>query len=158
MKIDKHILAQRMNVFQRVCAEHAFRATPQRLAIYRELARSADHPSAEAVHKRVVRHLPTVTLDTVYRTLAKLEEIGLVARVSVVGSFMRFEVNAEHHHHFVCRRCGVIHDVFLGEVDHARFAGDLPKGCVADWVQVELRGKCPKCAAVNKETAAPSSA
>jgi Fur family peroxide stress response transcriptional regulator len=145
MKVDKNSYDQRMLAFHRVCAEKAFRVTPQRLEIYRELARAGDHPSAEALHKRVVRRLPTVTLDTVYRTLAKLEEIGLVDRVSVVGSFMRFEANDAHHHHFVCRRCGVIHDVFLKKMDHAKFENDLPAGCVADWVQVELRGTCPKC-------------
>ena len=64
-------------------------------------------------------------------------------RVSVVGNFMRFEVNTAHHHHFVCRRCGAIHDVFLKEVEQSKFASDLPPGCVADWVQVELRGTSP---------------
>ena len=145
MKVEKQTYQNRMNLFQRVCGERGFRVTPQRLETYSELARSVDHPSAETIHKRVRKRLPMVTLDTVYRTLGKLEELGLAIQVSVVASTMRFEANTDHHHHFVCRKCGAILDLSSPKLDRLRFAHVLPEGYKADWAQVELRGLCPKC-------------
>lgn len=145
MKPDDAMVERRMAVFEDVCRRTKLRATPQRLEVFRELARSSDHPSAEAVHKRVRERLPTITLDTVYRTLATLEKSGLVVRVSVVGSSARFEANTEHHHHFVCRECGFILDVYSERLDRVMSDSELPKGYHIDWAQVELRGTCPKC-------------
>jgi len=143
-----------MAAFEQTCRRIGLRATPQRLEVYRELARSGDHPSAEAIHRRVRERLPTMTLDTVYRTLGTLEKVGLVVRVSVVGSSARFEANTTHHHHFVCRKCGFILDVYSRKLDRAMSSSDLPDGYDIDWAQVELRGTCPKC--VNPDSARPA--
>ena len=45
------------------------RVTHQRLEIFREVASSTAHPDAETVFRGVRDRLPTVSLDTVYRTL-----------------------------------------------------------------------------------------
>jgi len=97
------------------------------------------------LHKRVVRRLPAMTLDTVYRTLGTLEEIGLAERLGIVGNSARFEANMTPHHHFVCKRCGNILDVYSGRIDQTGIEQDLPNGCQLHSSQVELRGLCPKC-------------
>jgi hypothetical protein len=53
--------------------------TAQRLEIFRELAATADHPDAETLFRAVQARLPTVSLDTVYRTLWMLHDLGLVS-------------------------------------------------------------------------------
>ena len=145
MIVTKELYEKRMAVFHKICHTEKLRVTPQRLEVFSELARSGDHPSAETLYQRIAKRLPTITLDTVYRSLGKLEEVGLVLRVSVVASAMRYEVNTEHHHHFVCRKCGAILDLHSAELDAVQAVADLPEAYQADWAQVELRGLCASC-------------
>ena len=53
--------------------------TAQRLEIFKELAGTDQHPDAEAVFKGVKKRMPTVSLDTVYRTLWMLRDLGLLS-------------------------------------------------------------------------------
>ncbi len=146
MKIDKAGLDAKMAAFRALCGETGLRVTHQRQEVYRELARAADHPSAEMLHKRVTRRIPTMTLDTVYRTLGTLEEIGLVERMGVIGNSARFEANLTAHHHFVCKGCGHILDVYSERLDRAGLEQELPKGARLHSARVELRGLCQTCA------------
>ena len=85
------------------------RVTRQRAAIARVLSEAQDHPDATEVHARARDVEPTVSLATVYRTLAALAERGVVARLAFEGSPARFETaDAPHHDHIV--------DVDTGEV------------------------------------------
>ena len=89
MNAQSEIYKQRMAAFHRICRLKDVRITPQRLEVFSTLARTNEHPSAEFIHRQVVKRLPTITLDTVYRTLGTLEKEGLVFRVSVVGNTQR---------------------------------------------------------------------
>ena len=84
--------------------------THQRLEIFREVLASREHPDAEAVYRGVKRRLPTVSLDTVYRTLALLGELGFVTTLGPRRESVRYDANLGHHHHFVCERCGLARD------------------------------------------------
>ena len=46
--------------FKDKCAEHNLKITPQRVIIYEELSKSKDHPSADAIYKRVRKTLPNI--------------------------------------------------------------------------------------------------
>jgi len=146
MQVDNATFQERMARFHEVCRGRGLRITAQRLEVFSALARCTDHPSAETLYRRVHKRVPGITLDTVYRTMEKLEEVGLVLRVSVVGNRMRFEANLDRHHHFVCRGCGVILDVYSAELDQLRLPEKLSAGYVVERSQVELRGVCPRCA------------
>ena len=54
--------------------------------------------------------MPTVSLDTVYRTLWKLRDLGLVKTLGPNRDAVRFDANLEGHHHYVCVRCGLVRD------------------------------------------------
>jgi Fur family peroxide stress response transcriptional regulator len=125
--------------------DSGLRMTHQRLEIYRELARAKDHPSAEAIYKRVQDRLPTISLDTVYRTLATFEDSGLITRVQVSDDHGRFDGDRSPHHHMVCIRCKKIVDFGWDSFD----AADLPIktenwGRVIDR-HVVVRGVCNSC-------------
>ncbi|MEM8665622.1 MAG: Fur family transcriptional regulator [Pseudomonadota bacterium] len=87
--------------------EHALRAdgvriTRQRAAILKVLALAEDHPDATELHKRAREVDESVSLATVYRTLAALEEQGIVHRHSFEGTPARFETaEAAHHDHII---------------------------------------------------------
>ena len=78
MKPTKQDIEQRMARFNETCRNSGAKLTHQRMEIFREVAQSTDHPDVEKVYQGVRRRMPTVSLDTVYRTLGWLKELGLI--------------------------------------------------------------------------------
>jgi len=144
--IDTRNVKDRMDAFVNACRRNGLRLTHQRLEIYRELAVAKDHPSAEMIYTRVRRRMPTISLDTVYRTLASLEVHQLIARVGAATSSARFESNPHPHDHFLCVQCGEIRDVFAAESQRAALIQAVPENYRVHSSHVELRGLCPNCA------------
>ena len=97
--------------------ESGLRCTPQRLEIYRLLREATDHPAAESLHDALVGRMPTVSRDTVYRTLAVLEEAGLVRKIYTLDGRCRYEPDPRPHHHFICTKCNRIQDFVWHEFD-----------------------------------------
>src|SRR5256884_781090 len=100
-----------MDAFVARCRTAGLAVTPQRLAIFRRLAATDRHPSAEELHAAVRREMPTLSLATVYKTLDALAGIGAVRPVSRLGARGRWDANLEPHHHLVCTSCGAVTDV-----------------------------------------------
>ncbi len=86
-----------------------YRLTRQREAIFEVLARQPRvHFTAQEIHD-VTREKHQMGLSTVYRTLAILEEIGLIRKLDVGDGVSRYEFDggdASPHCHLVCLRCG----------------------------------------------------
>ena len=141
----KPALKDQLVAFEQACREKDLRLTPQRLEIFRELAGAHDHPSAEILHQRLLKRMPTLSLDTVYRTLGTLAQNGLISRVETVESQARFEVADERHHHLICEKCKEIIDFQWQEIDGA----ELPQE-IASWGKINRKnlvvyGICQKC-------------
>ncbi len=130
----------------RVLRDERLRLTHQRLEIIREMAGTDEHPDVERVYARVRTRVPTISLDTVYRTLATLACHGLVGRVAVTTGPVRYDANVARHHHFVCTRCGSVRDVFDPTLDAVRAPGSALALGVVESVDVQLRGACKECA------------
>lgn len=135
----------RMQAFREMCKRRGLRITPQRTEVFREVARTDEHPSADVVMKRVRRRVPNISLDTVYRILYRLEDEGLISRVQVSSDRLRFDANSDRHHHFVCSRCGMIRDFNSADVDRM----PLPDK-VQSWGRIEdrhlqIHGVCQDC-------------
>jgi len=88
------------------------RATPQRTAILAALMAQRSYVTARDLHsglRRVQRHLG---LATVYRTLELLVECGLAESFPQPNNELRYAFcSAQHHHHLVCTRCGLVAEV-----------------------------------------------
>ncbi len=54
--------------------------------------------------------MPTVSRDRVYRTLWKLQELGLITTLGARRTTVRFDANLDPHLHYVCTRCGLTWD------------------------------------------------
>jgi Fur family peroxide stress response transcriptional regulator len=121
------------------------KATHQRLAIFREIVRSGDHPDAETLYRAVRRTLPTVSLDTVYRTLRLLVDLGLVEALSLPSPRTRFDANSRAHHHFYCLRCGAILDFQSEAFDRLAAPETLKSLGKVSKIQVEVKGLCARC-------------
>lgn len=122
--------------------------THQRMEIFRELATACDHPSAEILHQRLKTKMPTLSLDTIYRTLATLEQCGLVKRVQTLESQAHFEVTTPSHHHLICERCGRINDFAWEYFDRVSLPEEVLGWGEINQRTVTLSGVCKNCRAL----------
>jgi Fur family peroxide stress response transcriptional regulator len=146
VKVEGSELTRRIEHFKETAGKAGIKLTHQRLEIFREVAASLDHPSAEAVLKALRPRMPTLSLDTVYRTLWLLSDLGLVSTLGPRRESVRFDANLARHHHYVCVRCGLARDFESAALDALR----IPKSVAAfggiHTTRVEVRGVCRRCA------------
>jgi len=145
MKVDRREVELRLLRFRDAARAAGIKLTHQRLEIFREVAASIEHPAAEAIFRAVQERIPTVSLDTVYRTLWTLEELGLVATLGPRGGTSRFDANLRPHHHFVCVRCGLTRDFEDSAFDALQVPAVVRHYGDVLGARVELRGMCRKC-------------
>ncbi|OHD80173.1 MAG: transcriptional repressor [Spirochaetes bacterium RIFOXYC1_FULL_54_7] len=145
MKVDEAELGRRMEAFKKAAREAGVKLTHQRLEIFREIAGSLEHPDAETIFKAVQPRMPTVSLDTVYRTLWMLNELDLVSTLGPRRESIRFDANLRPHHHYVCVRCGLTRDFEAPVFDEQAMAGAVKGFGSVVASQVEVRGICENC-------------
>lgn len=97
---------------------HDFRITPQRLAVLRILSASEDHPSAEAIYRKVKTEFPTTSLATIYKTIALLKELNEVLELGFPDASNRYDGKRPFPHpHVICTKCGKIMEPALISLD-----------------------------------------
>ena len=112
------------------------------------------HATVGEVFAAARQRRPRIGFSTVYRALARLRDLGLVAEVRVPGRGPAvYEPSRSSHAHFLCDRCGTVDDV-----DYA-----LPSSILDEIAQrcgkgiagafLTLHGTCARCAHGGKEPA-----
>lgn len=133
--------------------QQGYRLTPQRLLVLEVIKSRSGHMTAEAIHAAIVPQQPYIDIATVYRALQWLEHVGLVARISIDGTFhYEYHPLGDHHHHLICQQCGQVveipDDVFatLKTNIQQRYNFDLHLDHLA------LPGRCATCAGAEGTT------
>lgn len=83
----------------------------QRVAVAEYVLRTAEHPSADLVWRRVRERFPWISRATVYNTLHLFVEKGLLQRLTIAEESVVFDPITATHHHFIDDETGAIHDV-----------------------------------------------
>ena len=92
--------------------------TAQRVAIAQFVLCEADHPTADEVEQGVKSKLPVVSRATVYNTLNKLVEAGLLRELRTpFEESLRYDGNITPHHHFIDRESREIIDIAFDDVE-----------------------------------------
>ncbi len=143
--------AERMARFEEACRSAGVRVTHQRMEIFREVAATSEHPDAETVHRAVSSRLPRVSLDTVYRSLWLFRDLGLITTLGPSRDRTRFDANLDHHHHFVCDRCGLTRDFYSEALDRLRFPELAAALGDVQTTHVEAHGVCRACKAQRED-------
>lgn len=143
-KIGK--LKERMNAFQAKCREAGLKVTPQRMAVYKVLIESKQHPSAEMVFRKVRKVVPNISLDTVNRTLLTLARIGAASIVEGSGDVKRFDGCLETHQHFKCIKCRRIVDFYYKPFDNIAVPKNISRKFTVLRKTVYFEGICDLCA------------
>ncbi len=101
-----------MDTITKIFKEKKLKLTPQRLAVYKYLMNSKDHPSAEIIYKAIQAEYPTMSLATVYKALKTLSEVGLIQEINVGEGNFRYDANSFPHSHVQCIKCGKVEDMY----------------------------------------------
>jgi Fur family peroxide stress response transcriptional regulator len=145
MNISQKELEDRIDIFKDKLKGSGIKLTHQRLEIYREVAKSANHPDAEAIFKGVRKRMPTVSLDTVYRTLWMLLDLDIISTLGTNHKKTRFDANMKAHHHFLCSNCGKTLDFYSKELDKLKIPSDAEITGDVQTIQVIVKGRCKQC-------------
>ncbi len=110
------------------------------------------HPTADRIYADLAPAIPTLSRMTVYNTLSVLAERGAVLKLDLDGSSTHWDGDTSPHAHFVCTRCGAIHDIFPEAQERHRLLGTatLPEGASIAEVQLTYKGLCAKCNKTDK--------
>jgi Fur family peroxide stress response transcriptional regulator len=124
---------------------HRISVTPQRLAVLEALRGRRDHPTAEQIYHEVLRNLPMISFNTVYKTLEVLCQKGLAIKVNPLHEVARYDAETGEHAHLICRGCRRIADLdwqppILNPVNEQVLQGfHIESQCFIVW------GLCPDC-------------
>ena len=122
------------------------RITPQRLGIIKVLASSPGHPSAEIIHSALVTHHPTMSLATVYKTLALLKLEGEVLELQFSDLGNRYDgIKPYPHPHVICTSCGEIVDPSLLDFQEITNKMMEETGFKIVAHRLDFFGLCPDC-------------
>jgi Fur family peroxide stress response transcriptional regulator len=123
--------------------ELRMKLTPQRLTILSYLDGNREHPTAEDIYRKVSRKFPTMSLATVYNTLERLKQQGVLTEITIDPDKRHFDSNPEKHHHLICSKCKRIADIQI------EFNLAVPKEAMQGFEitgnHVEFYGICPDC-------------
>ncbi len=121
------------------------KVTPQRAAIYKALAETTSHPTADELHKQVRRAYPMISPNTVYYSLGVFRKAGLVREVNYWHDRTRFDANVSPHHHLICLGCRTITDLNDKRLDQLVVSSEIPATFQVVGHQVEIHGLCAGC-------------
>ncbi len=94
---------------EELCIQHGLRMTEQRRVIARVLSDAVDHPDVEQVYKRATDIDDRISMATVYRTIRRFEETGILERHAFRDGRTRYESTTdEHHDHLINVQTGEV--------------------------------------------------
>ncbi len=121
------------------------RMTTQRQVILDELKKLKSHPTAGELCQIVRRRLPRISLGTVYRNLEILSRQGIIQKLDVGGTEMRFDGTTDNHYHLRCLNCGKVADVDMEVIADLERKVDGAAGYQVFAHRLEFMGFCPEC-------------
>jgi len=142
--------------FGKILKEKGYKFTNQRQVVYDVVMENeGKHLNSQEIYELVREKYPEIGVATVYRTLALLEEVGMIYGVDFEDGYRRYEISKddeEHrHHHLICLGCGTIREVeedLLGSIEEIIFENHKFK--VMNH-RVKFYGYCDKCLAQKLE-------
>jgi Fe2+ or Zn2+ uptake regulation protein len=126
--------------------DSGYRLTAARQAVVDVIASSDRILTATQVFDRARRQCDSLGLVTVYRTLAKLEELSLVERVHQPQDCHAYiAATADHQHLLICQECGRA-EFFSGDrLEHLMNEVSKTSGYRIAYHWLQLFGTCGEC-------------
>ncbi len=142
---QRNRMMQKLERFAEDCRGVGLKVTPQRIAVYKLLAESQEHPSAETVWRSLRRTYPHISLDTVNRNLLTFVEMGLASMVEGSGEVRRYDGDLDNHQHFRCVKCRKIFDFHHEPFDDIKLPASISSKFKVLRKTLYLEGICDAC-------------
>jgi Fur family transcriptional regulator, peroxide stress response regulator len=114
--LSREIIQDRIQNFRTVMHHRKLPITPQKLAIFRYLASTEEHPSAQKIFERMQTYFPNISFATVYKNLKKFAELHLIREIEMKSGMARYDANMDPHHHLINLDNAQIQDIDTQEV------------------------------------------
>jgi len=127
---------------------NGYRQTAPRQAVVEILADSLRVLNPQEAYDLARENYPRLGLVTVYRTIEKLEELGLVQRVHQPSGCQGFVAAFEGHQHLlICQGCGLVEffDGSHAEIDGLMGRVEAQSGYEIHGHWLQLFGLCASC-------------
>ncbi len=125
--------------------DNGFKVTPQRLAVYKVLYESKEHPTAEMLFNELQPVYPTMSLATVYKTIEILAQLNLIKVLNTGEDSFRYDADTREHAHIKCIKCKDMGDVMDLEMGGLVQAVENKTGYDITAQQLYFYGVCPIC-------------
>jgi len=126
------------------------RNTWQREAVREALGARGDFISAQGLHSRLRDKGSPIGLATVYRALADLAVEGEADSLqSPEGESLYRACTSGHHHHLICRNCGLTVEIEADSVEQWARAVAARNGFTQAQHVVDVFGLCARCTAAS---------
>ena len=122
------------------------RFTNQRALILEIIHHGQGHLDADEVYRQARVKRPRLSLSTVYRTLRRFKELGLIEEVHFDEAHHHYELKPlVEHHHLVCLGCGRVIEFHYPLSRYVK--RNVPEAKDFEIVETEIRmaGYCPRC-------------
>lgn len=130
----------------RAFVEKGRRDTKQRRALRDYLAANDAFTSAQQVYDDLRAAGNQVGIATIYRTLQAMADAGEVDALRTDdGETLYRKCGPRHHHHLVCRSCGVTIEIDGPSVERWASKAAEDHGFTEVTHVMELFGRCPAC-------------
>jgi Fur family ferric uptake transcriptional regulator len=137
--------------FQEMLREAGYRVTSQRVLLLKLLHDCQGHAGADDLYRLARIQAPHLSLSTVYRTLNKLKEVGLVHELHLDEDHHHYELAGKgNHHHLICQGCGKVIEINCLFVDEILTHIKTEHGFKVTNAQIEFTGYCADCQAMEK--------
>ncbi|MFH1484833.1 MAG: Fur family transcriptional regulator [Chloroflexota bacterium] len=128
------------------------RVTNQRRLLLDLIRQAGGHLDADELYRRARRKEPRLSLSTVYRSLRRFKELGLVDEVRYSRDHLHYEAKSrKDHYHVVCLGCGRVAEFesHLAQEMKDEVGRDLD--FLITGADLQLSGYCSRCR-VNHES------
>jgi Fur family ferric uptake transcriptional regulator len=126
-----------------------YRITSQRRAVLATIETCTEHLDAEGIYQRALEVDPSLSLATVYRTIAVLKDTGLIEHRFLTREHTReyYEpLDMPEHYHFTCLNCQRVIEFQSSDVDAMRTKLQQELGVEISHICLCVEGYCKECA------------
>jgi Fur family ferric uptake transcriptional regulator len=143
--------------FAAFLADNQLKMTRERRAVLEEMLAVRGHLDADQLLEMFRRKGRPVSRATLYRTLARLVEAGLVHKIEMARGQARYEpmFGRDHHDHMVCLECGRIIEFESQDIERLQEQICRDKRFTMLGHTHQIRGQCAGCSARSSRAAAP---
>ena len=128
-----------------VLREQGNRLTPQREVVL-QAVEQLGHATADDIQRSLADQAPNLNLSTIYRSLALLEELGVIQHVDLADRSTVYHSKAiPAHVHLACSHCGQVTDAQPDDFGALALSLIRIYGFDADLERLVVHGTCRDC-------------